>query len=199
MFRSRSKDEKAPTEKVTADLSKQPRDPEAPKGRPTPKRSEAQGQRRRAQSGAPVDRKEAARRQREARRADLAKQREALAGGDERYLPPRDKGPVRRFVRDYIDSRFCIAEFFLPLAVVILVLSMIRVAQLQNISLLLWLGVIVMIVIDSIGVSFRLKKQLKERFPNESTRGAVAYALMRSLQMRRLRLPKPQVKRGERP
>ncbi|WP_432075703.1 DUF3043 domain-containing protein [Streptomyces wuyuanensis] len=198
MFRSRSKEEKAPTDKVTADLSKQPRDPEAPKGRPTPKRSEAQTQRRRAQS-APLDRKAAMRRQREARRADLARQREALAGGDERYLPPRDKGPVRRFVRDFVDSRFCIAEFFLPLAVVILVLSMIRVPQLQNIALLLWLGVIVMIVIDSIGLWIRLKKQLNERFPNEPKRGAVAYGLMRTLQMRRLRLPKPQVKRGERP
>ncbi|MER7818768.1 DUF3043 domain-containing protein [Streptomyces sp. NPDC058423] len=198
MFRSRSKEEKAPTDKVTADLSKQPRDPEAPKGRPTPKRSEAQTQRRRAQS-APLDRKAAMRRQREARRADLARQREALAGGDERYLPPRDKGPVRRFVRDFVDSRFCIAEFFLPLAVVILVLSMIRVPQLQNIALLLWLGVIVMIVIDSIGIWFRLKKQLNERFPDEPKRGAVAYGLMRTLQMRRLRLPKPQVKRGERP
>ncbi|MEU4132907.1 DUF3043 domain-containing protein [Streptomyces wuyuanensis] len=198
MFRSRSKEEKAPTDKVTADLSKQPRDPEAPKGRPTPKRSEAQTQRRRAQS-APLDRKAAMRRQREARRADLARQREALAGGDERYLPPRDKGPVRRFVRDFVDSRFCIAEFFLPLAVVILVLSMIRVPQLQNIALLLWLGVIVMIVIDSIGIWIRLKKQLNERFPNEPKRGAVAYGLMRTLQMRRLRLPKPQVKRGERP
>ncbi|MFD7610229.1 DUF3043 domain-containing protein [Streptomyces sp. NPDC059828] len=198
MFGSRSKDEKAPTDKVTADLSKQPRDPEAPKGRPTPKRNDAQGQRRRAQS-APVDRKDAARRQREARRADLSKQREALAGGDERYLPPRDKGPVRRFVRDFIDSRFCIAEFFLPLAVVILVLSMIRVPQLQNIALLLWMGVIVLIIVDSIGISIRLKKQLKERFPDEPKRGAVAYGLMRSLQMRRLRLPKPQVKRGERP
>ncbi|MFF3321937.1 DUF3043 domain-containing protein [Streptomyces sp. NPDC002889] len=198
MFRSRSKEEKAPTTKVTADLSKQPRDPEAPKGRPTPKRSEAQTQRRRA-SSAPADRKEANKRQREARRADLAKQREALAGGDERYLPARDKGPVRRFVRDFIDSRFCVAEFFLPLAVMILVLSMVRVAQLQNIALLLWLGVIVLIVVDSIGLTIRLKKQLKERFPNEPTRGAVAYGLMRSLQMRRLRLPKPQVKRGERP
>ncbi|MGW0703205.1 DUF3043 domain-containing protein [Streptomyces sp. NPDC002867] len=198
MFRSRSKEEKAPTEKVTADLSKQPRDPEAPKGRPTPKRSEAQGQRRRA-SSPPLDRKEAMKRQREARRADLAKQREALASGDERYLPARDKGPVRRFVRDFVDSRFCIAEFFLPLAVVILVLSMIRVAQLQNIALLLWLGVIVLIVIDSIGLAIRLKKQLRERFPNEPKRGAVAYGLMRTLQMRRLRLPKPQVKRGERP
>ncbi|MER6997806.1 DUF3043 domain-containing protein [Streptomyces sp. NPDC000410] len=198
MFRSRSKEEKAPTDKVTADLSKQPRDPEAPKGRPTPKRSEAQTQRRRAQS-APADRKEAMRRQREARRADLAKQREALNSGDERYLPARDKGPVRRFVRDFVDSRFCIAEFFLPLAVIILVLSMIRMPQVQNIALLLWAGVIAMIVVDSVGIWIRLKKQLNERFPNEPKRGAVAYGLMRTLQMRRLRLPKPQVKRGERP
>ncbi|MFF9910866.1 DUF3043 domain-containing protein [Streptomyces sp. NPDC013457] len=198
MFRSRSKEEKAPTDKVTADLSKQPRDPEAPKGRPTPKRSDAQTQRRRAAT-VPTDRKEAAKRQREARRSDLARQREALASGDERYLPARDKGPVRRFVRDFVDSRFAIAEFFLPMAVVILVLSMIRVPVLQNVSLLLWLGVIVMIVIDSIGIWLRLKKQLNERFPNEPKRGAVAYGLMRTLQMRRLRLPKPQVKRGERP
>ncbi|WP_327323104.1 DUF3043 domain-containing protein [Streptomyces sp. NBC_01210] len=199
MFGSRSKEEKSPTGKVQADLSKQPRDPEAPKGRPTPKRSEAQTQRRRASSAAPTDRKEAAKRQREARRVDMAKQREALASGDERYLPARDKGPVRRFVRDFVDSRFCIAEFFLPLAVVILVLSMVRIGSLQNIALLLWLGVIVLIVIDSIGLAIRLRKQLNERFPNESKRGAIAYGLMRTLQMRRLRLPKPQVKRGERP
>ncbi|MEV5973626.1 DUF3043 domain-containing protein [Streptomyces sp. NPDC051921] len=200
MFRSRSKDEKAPTDKVTADLSKQPRDPEAPKGRPTPRRSDAQSQRRRAQS-APLDRKEAMKRQREARRTDLARQREALASGDERYLPARDKGPVRRFVRDFVDSRFAVAEFFLPMAVVILVLSLFGNTNrsLQNISLLLWAGVIVMIVIDSIGITIRLRKQLNQRFPNESKRGAVAYGLMRTLQMRRLRLPKPQVKRGERP
>ncbi|SBV00670.1 Protein of unknown function (DUF3043) [Streptomyces sp. OspMP-M45] len=199
VFRSRSKEEKAPTGKVTADLSKQPRDPQAPKGRPTPKRSEAQTQRRRASSGAPLDRKAAVKRQREARRADLARQREALASGDERYLPARDKGPVRRFVRDFVDSRFCIAEYFLPLAVIILVLSVIQVRNIQNISLLLWLGVIVLIVVDSIGLGFRLKRQLKQRFPDQPRRGAVAYGLMRTLQMRRLRLPKPQVKRGERP
>ncbi|MFC8919479.1 DUF3043 domain-containing protein [Streptomyces sp. NPDC047821] len=198
MFRSRSKDEKAPTDKVTADLSKQPRDPEAPKGRPTPKRSEAQTQRRRAQT-VPTDRKEAMRRQREARRADLAKQRQALAGGDERYLPARDKGPVRRYVRDFIDSRFCVAEFFLPLAVVILILSSLPNTQLKNIALLLWMAVIALIILDSIGIWLRVKKQLNERFPDEPKRGAVAYGLMRSLQLRRLRLPKPQVKRGERP
>ncbi len=199
VFRSRSsKEEKAPTDKVQVDLSKQPRDPQAPKGRPTPKRAVAQSQRR-SVAATPANRKEAMKRQREARRADLARQREALASGDERYLPARDKGPVRRFVRDFVDSRFCVAEFFLPLAVVILVLSMIRISNIQNIALLLWLGVIVMIVIDSIGLVIRLKKQLNERFPNEPKRGAVAYGLMRTLQMRRLRLPKPQVKRGERP
>ncbi|MCM2392500.1 DUF3043 domain-containing protein [Streptomyces albipurpureus] len=198
MFRSRAKTEKAPTDQVTADLSKQPRSPEAPKGRPTPKRSEAQSQRRRA-SSAPANRKEGMKRAREARRADLARQREALASGDERYLPARDKGPVRRFVRDFVDSRFCVAEFFLPIAVLILVLSLIQNRQMQNIALLVWLGVIVMIVVDSIGLSIRLKKQLRERYPDEPKRGAVAYGLMRTLQLRRLRLPKPQVKRGERP
>ncbi|MEV5339269.1 DUF3043 domain-containing protein [Streptomyces sp. NPDC052676] len=199
VFRSRAKEEKAAVaDKAQVTVSKQPRDPQAPKGRPTPKRSEAQSQRR-SVANTSMTRKEAAKRAREERRAALERQRQALAGGDERYLPARDKGPVRRFARDFIDARFNIAEFFLPMAVVILVLSMVRVAALQNIALLLWLVVIVLIVLDSFVTGFRLKKRLAERFPDENKRGAVAYALMRSLQMRRLRLPKPQVKRGERP
>ncbi|MCX4701427.1 DUF3043 domain-containing protein [Streptomyces sp. NBC_01373] len=199
VFRSRAKDEKAPAaDKAPLTDSKQTRDPEAKKGRPTPKRSEAQSQRR-SVAQTPTSRKEASKRQRDERRAQLEKQRQALAGGDERYLPARDKGPVRKFARDTIDSRFNIAEFFLPMAVVILVLSMVQVGALQSIALLLWLVVIVLIVLDSALTGFRLKKRLAERFPDQNRRGAVAYALMRSLQMRRLRLPKPQVKRGERP
>lgn len=198
MFRSRSKDEQAATAKVIADQPQQTRDPQAPKGRPTPKRSEAQSQRR-SLANSQLSRKDAGRRQREARRADLARQREALAGGDERYLPARDKGPVRRFIRDYVDSRFHVAEFFLPLAVVILVLSMIQAGAMQTYVLLLWMLVILLIVVNSIVLAFQLKRQLRKRFPDENLRGAVAYALMRTLQMRRLRLPKPQVKRGERP
>ncbi|MEV5999819.1 DUF3043 domain-containing protein [Streptomyces griseomycini] len=199
VFRSRAKEEKASVAtKATVTDSKQPRHPEAPKGRPTPKRSVAQSQRR-SVANTSMTRKEAAKRQREERRAALERQRQALASGDERYLPARDKGPVRRFARDFVDSRFNIAEYFLPMAVIILVMSMVQVPALQNASLLLWLVVIVMIVLDSIVTGFRLKKQLAERFPDDNRRGAVAYALMRSLQMRRLRLPKPQVKRGERP
>jgi len=198
VFRSRAKEEKAPADKAPVTDSKQTRDPQAPKGRPTPKRSEAQTQRRSVAS-TPTTRKEGAKRQRDERRAQLERQRQALASGDERYLPVRDKGPVRRFARDFVDSRFCVAEFFLPLAVLILVLSMVRIGSLQNIALLLWLVVIVMIVVDSIGIAIRLKKQLNARFPDLPKKGAVPYALMRTLQMRRLRLPKPQVKRGERP
>jgi hypothetical protein len=200
VFRSRAtKEEKAAVaDKAQLTDSKQPRDPQAPKGRPTPKRSESQSQRR-SVANTSLTRKDAAKRQREERRAALDRQRQALAGGDERYLPARDKGPVRKFARDFIDARFNVAEFFLPMAVVILVLSLVRVGALQSIALLLWLVVIVLIVLDSILTGFRLKKRLTERFPDQSRKGAVAYALMRSLQMRRLRLPKPQVKRGERP
>jgi Protein of unknown function (DUF3043) len=199
VFRSRSKEEKAATaDKASPTDSKQPRDPQAPKGRPTPKRSESQTQRR-SVANTTMTRKDASKRQRDERRVQLEKQRQALAGGDERYLPARDKGPVRKFARDYIDARFNVAEFFLPMAVVILVLSVVQVAALQNIALLLWLVIIVLILVDSFWNVFRLRQRLAERFPDQSKKGAVPYALMRSLQMRRLRLPKPQVKRGERP
>jgi hypothetical protein len=198
VFRSRAKEEKAPAERAGMTDSKQTRDPQAPKGRPTPKRSEAQSQRR-SVANTTLTRKDAAKRQRDERRVAMDRQRQALASGDERYLPARDKGPVRRFARDWIDSRFNVAEFFLPMAVVILVLSMVRVGALQSIALLLWLIVIVLIVLDAVVSAVRLRKRLAERFPDQNTKGAVRYALMRSLQMRRLRLPKPQVKRGERP
>jgi hypothetical protein len=195
VFRSRSNEEtKAPGAPV-ADLTKRSRDPQAPKGRPTPKRSDAQSQRRRAVTP-PADRKTAVKRQRETRRADMARQREALSNGDERFLPARDKGPVRRFARNYVDARYCAAEFFLPSAVIILVLTMVRIPALQNIALLLWLVVILAMVVDSVILATKLKKQLAVRFPNEPTRGVVMYGLMRTLQIRKLRLPKPQVKRG---
>ncbi|MEV6110306.1 DUF3043 domain-containing protein [Streptomyces sp. NPDC051940] len=201
MFGSRSKDEKAapPQDAAPASLTKSTRDPQAPKGRPTPKRSEAQTQRR--TMATPTNRKEAAKRVREERRAAMTKQREALAGGDERFLPVRDKGPVRKFVRDYVDSRWHAAEFFLPVAVVILVLGMIgsRSSSLLTLTSVLWGVMIVAMVGQSLLTARLLKKQLRERFPKENLRGTVFYGIMRTMQLRRMRLPKPQVKRGEKP
>src|SRR5690606_37352716 len=110
VFRSRAKEEKAPAaDKATVTDSKQPRHPEAPKGRPTPKRSVAQSQRR-SVANTSMSRKDAAKRQREERRAALERQRQALATGDERYLPARDKGPVRRFARDFVEDRKSVVE-----------------------------------------------------------------------------------------
>ncbi|MFR9722330.1 DUF3043 domain-containing protein [Streptomyces sp. MS19] len=196
MFRSRSKEDSTSVPASAED--EQVRNPQAPKGRPTPKRSEAEALRR-ATAKTPANRKEAAKRAREQRRVAMTKQREALLSGDERHLPVRDRGPVRRFTRDFVDTKWHIAEYFLPIAVLILVLSMTPSLQARNIALLLWLVVIVAIVLDSILLARRLKKELRARFPDESIRGARPYALMRSMQMRRMRLPRPQIKRGEAP
>ncbi|MFF9090193.1 DUF3043 domain-containing protein [Streptomyces sp. NPDC014991] len=154
------------------------------------RRSEAQTQRG-IVAGTRTARKEAARRRREERR-------QALTSGDERYLRVRDKGPVRRFARDWVDSRFNLAELFLPLALVILVLSMVPMPPVQGFLLQGWLILIALMALDSAISGIRLRLRLRERFPGENTRGAVAYALTRSLQVRPLRLPRPQIARGER-
>ncbi|OKJ10481.1 hypothetical protein AMK19_14865 [Kitasatospora sp. CB01950] len=183
---------------MTKDDERLPRDPQAPKGRPTPKRSEAESNRK-SRVSVPKDRKEAARQARERMRAEREKQRTALLEGDERHLPARDKGPVKRYVRDFIDSRWAAAEFFLPYAVVVLVLSITKIGYLQLLSTLLFMVFFVVVILDFVRIGFTLRKGLAERFPNGDTRGALMYGLMRTLQMRRLRLPKPMVKRGERP
>ncbi|MFF7988569.1 DUF3043 domain-containing protein [Kitasatospora xanthocidica] len=198
MFRRRSDDAAASATVLEKQDETQARHPEAKKGRATPKRNEAEANRR-TRVTVPKDRKEAARQARDRMRSEREKQRQALMDGDERHLPARDKGPVRKFARDYVDARWSLAEFFLPAAVVILVLSIIKVTQLQVLSTLLFLLFFVFVILDFVRLGLGLRKQLAERFPNENTRGAVAYGIMRTLQMRRLRLPKPQVRRGEKP
>lgn len=175
------------------------RDPaQAKKGRPTPKRSEAQRDRR-ARVSVPADPKAARRAAAAKRRADAAKTREALRTGDEKNLPARDRGPVRRFTRDYVDARRSLGEFFLPLALVVVVLGLTPSAAAKNVSILLWPVMMVLVVLDSAVVAFGLRRRLRQRFPDTDTRGATAYALVRSLQIRRLRAPAPKVKPGQKP
>src|SRR5687768_11357177 len=95
---------------------------EGGKGRPTPKRREAEVLAR-AKARPPRDRKELAKRQRELRTEDSRKIRQAMKTGDERYFMPRDQGPVRRFIRDYVDSRFSIVELMIPLLIISMVLG----------------------------------------------------------------------------
>ncbi|MDQ4084646.1 MAG: DUF3043 domain-containing protein [Actinomycetota bacterium] len=166
------------------------------KGRPTPKRSEAEKLRKKRMTP-PRNRKEAAALQRQRMRAEREKRMTAMRSGDERYLPARDRGPVRRFVRDFVDSRRSAAEFVLPVLLAVLALSFVRTVWAANVTSLLFMTMILLTAVDSVFLLWRLRRELNVRFPDTSTRGARLYAFLRSSQMRRLRLPKPQVKPGE--
>ena len=167
---------------------------EGGKGRPTPTRREAQAAAR-ARAKSPQTKREAAKRQRQRRGEQNARMREGMKTGEERYLPARDQGKVRRFVRDRIDSRLCMAEFLLPLLLVIMVLQYSGNASLSS---GLWSATILLVAIDTTFLVWRLKRDLRQRFRDEPTKGAVFYGILRSLQLRFLRMPKPQVKLGQR-
>ena len=183
MFRRTKSEETVPATPTDAELKA------AGKGRPTPTRREAQAAAKvRAKGGATSKQEARARRGEQSRRM-----REAMRTGDERYLPARDRGKVRRFIRDYIDSRLSMAEFLLPLLVVIMVTQPFA----PGLSNGLWSATVLLVGLDTVWLVFRLRRTLRERFPNESHKGATGYAILRSLQLRWLRLPKPQVKLGQ--
>lgn len=166
------------------------------KGRPTPTRKEAQAAAK-ARARAPRNRKEANKRAREARGEDSRKIRQAMKDGDERYLLPRDKGPMRRFVRDYVDTRFSIVEMIIPLLVISLVLGWSGQPDLMQASTMVMMATVLFVIVDLVVLRFRLRKELVRRFPGESFKGTTFYASMRALQMKFMRLPKAQVKFGQ--
>ena len=167
------------------------------KGRPTPSRKEAEALAR-ARARPPRTRKEAAKRQRELRAESSKKMREAMKTGDESYLPARDRGPVRRFVRDFVDCRLNISELLAPLLILILILSTgILGPNSTAIANTLWLATILLTIIDVFMLRFRVRRAVRQRFPEAELKGLTWYAVMRAVNMRFLRLPKPQIKIGE--
>ncbi|WP_139981244.1 DUF3043 domain-containing protein [Nocardioides litoris] len=154
------------------------------KGRPTPTRKEAEAAAR-AKAKVPRTRKEQMQRQRALRSESSQKVRQGMKDGDERYLLPRDKGPVRRFVRDFVDARFSFAEVVIPLMFVAIFVPA------------LVLPLFLVLLIDLVWMRSRLRKALAERFPEESMKGTTYYSITRAMQMRFMRLPKTQVKIGQ--
>ena len=120
-----------------------------------------------------------------------------MKAGDERYLLARDKGPVRRFIRDFVDSRFSIVELLIPLLLVTLVLGYTGVPNLVALSSTMMIAVLAVTVLDALMLRRRLRRALTERFPDEPLKGTTYYAVTRSMQMKFMRLPKPQVKVGQ--
>ena len=166
------------------------------KGRPTPSRKEAEAAAK-ARAKAPRTRKEIAAAEKLKRSESSQKIRAAMKSGDERYFLARDKGPVRRFIRDFVDVRFSFIELMIPLLVVAMVLGYTGNTRMLVISNFLLMGTLILILIDSLLLRFRLRRELVRRFPNESLKGTTYYALVRSMQMKFMRMPKARVKVGE--
>jgi len=172
---------------------------QAGKGRPTPKRKQSEAANRRPL--VPADRKVAGQSDRERARAKREREYQALRTGDERYLPTRDKGPQRRWVRDFVDARWSLGEFFLPIALVIVLATMFAAnpTAVTIVEIVLY-GVVLLSILDLLVMTRVLKRRLAAKFGADKVeRGLVWYGATRSMQIRRVRLPKPQVKRGEPP
>lgn len=170
----------------------------AGKGRPTPTRKE-----REAANLRPLvsDDRAAARKEYRVKQAHAREvARVGMAAGEEKYLTTRDKGPQRRWIRDYVDARFSVGEVLIPVMFLVIVLTFVNNDLFQLIGILgLWLFFIVAIL-DGIILGFRVTKKLAEKFGADNVQsGTRWYAAMRAMQLRMIRLPKPQVKRGEFP
>ena len=174
------------------------RDTALGKGAPTPKRSAQVAARKRPL--VPEDRKASKAAERAAVQEQRLKMRQAMDTGDEKFLPLRDKGPQKRFARDYVDARFSLGEYLMFGALIFVVVSLLVPASSEQMIYVLggfWV-MFLAVFVDVFILSRKLRKRLTEKF-GEVERGTVWYGSMRSLQFRRLRLPKPLVKRGEYP
>jgi hypothetical protein len=183
-----------------------------PKGKPTPKRNQgkrgpvapapmtaAEARRRRKETGAKLTREER-KADKIARRADMAERREKMMAGEDAYLLPRDKGPVRRFVRDVVDSRRNVLGLFMPAALgLIFIMLAVPSVQVQRFLSPAMLVLVLIMVIDGFIVARKVNKLVDEKFPDntESGRKLGFYAASRASQLRRMRAPRPQVNRGD--
>lgn len=164
------------------------------KGHATPSRAEREAARR--QPLVPADRKAAAKDAKAKNAEARERARVGMASGDERYLTARDKGPQRRFVRDYVDARWTVAEFLMPILVVVLISTVVKTVEYYGI-IVMW-GFIVIALIDASVMMYTMRRRMRAKF-STIERGLTMYAVMRAMQFRMIRLPKPQVKRGQFP
>ena len=180
---------------------------ETGKGRPTPKRSEAERNRyqsitgsttsgRGASSGGASGRKLTPEEKAKAR-SDRDRRTAAMRRGEDWALGPRDRGPIRKLARDYVDAHRRPSEYYMYVLLLLLVALLSRNAALNTYVSPLVLVLIVVVVVDGYLIRRALMKLAAERYPGESTRGMTTYAVMRALQIRRFRMPAPRLKPGD--
>ncbi|MDA3022778.1 MAG: DUF3043 domain-containing protein [Actinomycetota bacterium] len=169
------------------------------KGHATPSRREAE-EARKNQLKIPKDPKAAKKASRQRDQEDRARARQGMRNGEEKYLPARDRGPARALVRDFVDGRVTLAEFFIFIAVAVLALGFIRNPLIQSWVSIGFFALTALIVVDTVVLLVQLSLRAKKAFPEAKDRkGLLLYATLRTLQLRRLRLPPPRVRRGGAP
>ncbi len=166
------------------------------KGRPTPARKQQEAARRKPVVGdKSPDAVKAARAQAAAERR---KAREGMMRGEERYLTARDKGPQRRLARDVVDSRFTAGQLVMPALFVMIILTYSGNQAIEVVTLLVMWLLFFVIAVDAFFIGRRVQRVVEAKYgAGKLEKGVRWYAAMRSIQMRPMRLPKPQVKRGE--
>ena len=168
------------------------------KGRATPTRKEREAANKRPL--VPADRKAAAKQARSKQAEARERARAGMAAGEDRYLTARDKGPQRRFVRDYVDARYNVGELMIPVMLIIILLSLLPFPAMQESGILVLWAFFIVAIIDVLVLSRRIVKRLGEKFgASRVEKGVRWYAAMRAMQLRMIRLPKPQVKRRQYP
>lgn len=183
--------------KLTPAADDAPEMPTVGKGRATPTRAEREAANRRPLV---ANTKEA----RAAAKADLHARRDrarlGMERGEDKYLPARDKGPQRRWVRDYVDAGWHISEWLMAAMLLVILLNLTPIQAIQLWAMVALWGYMLLAIADMVLLSLRVKRKIAAEFGAERReRGLGWYAAMRSLQMRFMRLPKPQVRRGQYP
>lgn len=181
------------------------------KGRPTPKRREAEAKKRGPVAPAPLTSKEARARRKAnrgnkaerkvaaaERRAESADRRARMLAGEEKYLLPRDKGPVRAYTRDLVDSRRNLVGLFMPLALV-LIMAMFLSPIIQNYVTLAMLVMMLFMAGEGYFLGRMINNKVRERYPDSVDGGFKLgwYAFVRASQIRKMRAPAPRVKPGD--
>lgn len=169
------------------------------KGRPTPKRSEAQRTRKAVAAPPPKNRKEAVARQRAADKAARERRRAGLTTGREADLPAYFRGPEKATVRDAVDARTSLGWLALPSVAVNVAALLFRGPDKTSLYIGLafsYLSLLLMliVVVDAVRAAKAIRRALDERFPNgtEEKRGSlIRYGIARNFQRRGRRKPPP--------
>jgi hypothetical protein len=168
------------------------------KGRPTPKRREAESKRRGPVAPPPKTQREAIKRARGnkgERRKAASERRERMMQGDDRYLMPRDRGPVRAHVRDIVDSRRHMMGLFMPLVLIVFATTLVRNPLVQQYATLACLILLLTMMFEGTVLGLHVNRRVRAKFP-EAKDGALGlgwYAFTRAMQIRKLRVPRPRV------